>query len=75
MAKIYFLAFLALFVFVAVAAQEEQNKELVLDVQLGNPEKYFSPCSAGENRLCNQHCKSKGKRFGACNSHGVCVCI
>ncbi|KAL2722464.1 drosomycin-like [Vespula squamosa] len=75
MAKIYFLAFVALLIFVAVSAQEEQDKEPVLNEQLGDPKEYFSPCTAGENRICNQYCKNKGKRFGACNSHGICVCI
>ncbi|KAL2722466.1 drosomycin-like [Vespula squamosa] len=66
MAKIYFLAFLALLVFVAVSAQEEQEQEkgTVLDVQLQNPEEYGWPCSAGGNSACNKFCRSLRRRLG-----------
>nr|KAF7423289.1 hypothetical protein H0235_008572 [Vespula pensylvanica] len=75
MAKIYFLAFLALLVFIAVSAQEEQDKEFVLDVQYENAKEYRWPCSTGGDSLCRQYCWNKGKRFGSCIATGHCLCF
>ncbi|KAL2722463.1 drosomycin-like [Vespula squamosa] len=74
MAKIYFLAFLALLVFVAVSAQEEQDKGPALDMQFENAEEYSSPCVTGGNNLCNRYCRSKGHRFGSCTRAKKCLC-
>ncbi|KAF7399299.1 hypothetical protein HZH68_007891 [Vespula germanica] len=72
MAKIYFLAFLALLVFIAVSAQEEQDKGPALDI---NEEEYRGPCSTGGNALCNRYCKIRGSRFGSCTSAKKCLCF
>ncbi|KAL2741881.1 drosomycin [Vespula maculifrons] len=78
MAKIYFLAFLALLVFVAVSAEEQEQEQLkgtVLDLQLENPEEYGWPCSAGGNSLCTRVCRTLGRTLGVCNKAGTCVCF
>ncbi|KAF7396301.1 drosomycin-like [Vespula maculifrons] len=71
MTKIYFLAFLALLVFVAVSAQEE---EADLDVQLKNSEKFFSVCDRGV-RFCDKLCKKRGNKIGVCGIDGLCKCL
>ncbi|KAL2722465.1 drosomycin-like [Vespula squamosa] len=80
MAKIYFLAFLALLVFVAVSAQEEQEQEkgTVLDVQLQNPEEYGWPCSAGGSPLCkivlDRQLEDSEEYKSICESGGHSAC-
>ncbi|KAF7396304.1 hypothetical protein HZH66_007166 [Vespula vulgaris] len=72
MTKIYFLAFLALLVFVAVSAQEqeqEQVKETILDLQFENPEEY--DCSTNG---CRKVCERVKRPDGFCFM-GKCLCI
>ncbi|KAF7396302.1 hypothetical protein HZH66_007164 [Vespula vulgaris] len=72
MAKIYFLAFLALLVFIAVSAQEEQDMGPALDI---NEEEYSWPCSTGGNALCSRYCRTRGGRFGSCTAAKKCLCF
>ncbi|KAL2722462.1 drosomycin-like [Vespula squamosa] len=71
MTKIYFFAFLALLVFVAVSAQEEEG---ILDLQSENSEKFFSVCDRGI-RVCDRLCKKRGKKMGFCGMDGLCKCL
>ncbi|XP_046818594.1 defensin-B-like [Vespa crabro] len=75
MRTIYFLTFLALLVFVAVSAQEEEavpNEQLKEKLQ---GEEEFASCKIGGDLACSLGCIAQGHgRGGYCNNQEICVC-